>query len=85
LHAAVAVAEQAGQVDEPLATLKLASGGLAPNEVTEVAVNPTGFPSVSNIVITATPEAWFLNVFFSASTASLINGWLFSVASTFQG
>ena len=74
-----------GQVEEPLATLKLASGGLAPRDVTEVAVKPTGFPSASNIVITATPEAWCLNVFLRASTGSVIIDELFSVASTFQG
>jgi hypothetical protein len=41
----------------PLATLKLASGGLAPSEVIDVAVNPTGFPAESFIVMTETPDA----------------------------
>lgn len=77
--------QSAGQVEEPLATLKLANGGLAPSEVTDVAVKPTGLASESNIVITATPEAWFLNVFFRASTGSAIINGLFSAASTFQG
>jgi len=50
-------ADSAGQVDEPRATLKLTSGGVAPSEVTEVAVKPTGLPCSSFNVITATPEA----------------------------
>ena len=62
--------QSAGQLDEPLETLKLARGGFAPSEVIEVAVKPIGLPDSSSIVITATPEAWFLKVFFRASTGS---------------
>lgn len=61
-------------MEDPLATLKLARGGVAPSEVTEVAVKPIGFPSSSSRVITDTPEAWFRNVFFRASTESLMIG-----------
>jgi hypothetical protein len=53
---------------EPLATLKLASGGFDPSEVIEVAVKPTGLSSSSLIVIIETPEAWRLNTALSAST-----------------
>jgi hypothetical protein len=38
------LAEHSGSQElEPLATLKLASGGFAPSDVIEVAVKPTGF------------------------------------------
>ena len=52
---------------EPLATLKLASGGFAPSEVIEVAVKPAGFPAESVMVITETPDACRLNADLNAS------------------
>jgi hypothetical protein len=55
---------------EPLATLNVASGGLAPREVIEVAVNPAGFPSAPHRVITDTPEACNLKLARNASVAS---------------
>ena len=74
--------QRAGQVDDPLATLKLASGGFAPREVIDVAVNPTGFPSASNKVMMETPEAWCRKVFFRASTESVMSSGLFGVVVT---
>ena len=71
-----------GQVEDPLAMLKLARGGLAPSEVIDVAVNPTGFPSESNRVMMETPEAWFRKVFFRASTESVMSSGLFGVVVT---
>ena len=59
-----------GQELEPLATLKVKSAGLEPSDVIEVAVKPSGVPFGFNAVITATPEAWRLNAFLSASDAS---------------
>jgi hypothetical protein len=60
-----------GQELEPLATLKVASGGLAPREVIEVAVKPTGAPAASVVVIIDTPDAWRLKVALSASVGSV--------------
>lgn len=74
-----------GQVDDPLEMLKLARGGVAPREVIDVAVNPTGFPSASSIVITATPEAWLRKVCFRASTESWMISWPFGVLLTLLG
>jgi hypothetical protein len=61
-------AQSGAQELEPLATLKLASGGLDPSEVIDVAVNPTGFDCSSTMVMTDTPDAWRLKTAFSAST-----------------
>jgi hypothetical protein len=44
------------------------SGGVAPREVTEVAVNPTGAPSGLEHVKIETPEACSLKLAFRAST-----------------
>jgi len=63
-------AQSGAQVLEPLATLKLASGGLEPRDVIEVAVNPTGLPCTSVMVMTETPDAWRLKTAVSASTGS---------------
>lgn len=57
-----------GQEDEPRATLNETSGGVAPREVTEVAVKPTGFPSGLEQVTIATPDACNLKLAFKAST-----------------
>lgn len=65
--------EIVGQVDEPLETLKVTKGGFDPSEVIEVAVKPTGVPSLDVAVITATPEACLRNAAFRASLGSLFN------------
>ena len=62
--------DNAGQEDAPRETLKVTRAGLEPNEVMEVAVKPTGFPELSFVVITATPEAWRLKAALRASLAS---------------
>lgn len=62
--------ERAGQVEDPLETLKVTRAGFEPSEVIEVAVKPTGLPVLSLAVITATPEAWRLNAALRASLAS---------------
>jgi hypothetical protein len=64
-------AQSGAQELDPLATLKLASGGFEPREVIEVAVNPTGLPCSSVIVITETPDAWRRNTAFRASIGSV--------------
>lgn len=55
---------------DPRAILKEANGGLAPKDVIDVAVKPTGFSSESRSVITETPDACNLNVARSASVGS---------------
>ena len=67
----------ADQVLEPVEMLKVASGGLAPSEVIEVAVKPAGFPLWSVRVITDTPEACLLNTARSASVDSVTGSKLF--------
>jgi hypothetical protein len=49
--------EMAFQLLAPRATENMTSGGVAPREVIEVAVNPTGLLSASTVVMTETPEA----------------------------
>lgn len=63
--------QRLGQLLDPEATLKDASGGFAPSEVIEVAVNPAGWPSADNIVITETPEACNLKLARRASVESV--------------
>ena len=57
----------AGQALDTLDMLKLASGGTAASEASEVAVNPTGSPSGVRAVTTATPAAWRLKACLKAS------------------
>jgi hypothetical protein len=58
------------QAEEPLDMLKDTSGGFAPSEVTEVAVNATGRPVSSRVVRMATPEACRRKVALRASEGS---------------
>lgn len=60
-----------GQLLEPEATLNDASGGFAPSEVIEVAVNPAGLPSGETMVITETPDACSLKLARRASVESV--------------
>ena len=60
----------AGQEEAPREMLKVTNAGLEPSEVMEVAVKPVGFPELSLVVITATPEAWRLKAALRASLAS---------------
>jgi hypothetical protein len=62
--------EIAVQEDDPCEMLKVTSAGVEPREVMDVAVKPTGFPAVSLVVITATPEAWRRKAAFRASLES---------------
>lgn len=60
--------ERLGHDEEPRATLNETSGGVAPSEVTDVAVKPTGVPSGLEKVKIETPEACSLKLAFRAST-----------------
>jgi hypothetical protein len=62
--------ERAGQEEEPCETLKVTIAGLAPSDVIEVAVKPTGSPVSDFVVITATPEAWRRKAVFKDSEGS---------------
>jgi hypothetical protein len=53
--------------------LKVTKGGVAPREVTDVAVKPTGLPSGLAKVKIETPDACSLKLAFRASTG-LSNG-----------
>lgn len=59
----------AGHALEIWAMLKVASGGEAASEASEVAVKPTGCPSGASDVIAATPAACRRKVWMKASPA----------------
>ena len=71
--------EIVGQEDEPRETLKVTRGGFEPREAIEVAVNPTGDPSLAVAVMTATPEACLLKAAFRVSL-----GLLFKLSSSIE-
>jgi hypothetical protein len=60
--------ERLGHDEDPRATLNETSGGVAPSEVTDVAVKPTGVPSGLAKVKIETPEACSRKLAFRAST-----------------
>jgi hypothetical protein len=61
--------------------LKVANGGTAAREASDVAVNPAGVPSGSRVVTTATPAAWRRNACLKDSRSSVFGCTVRSIVS----
>src|SRR3978361_1558792 len=65
----------AGQALATCAMLKVARGGTAARDASDVAVKPTGLPSEPSAVTAATPAAWRRKTRLKASRSSTATSW----------